>query len=167
MVGMRTFVLQRDVDATGISGTGVVAEGVAFSDGTVAVRWLGPIQQKWGLIEPTTVLHPNIENVTNLHGHNGQTKVVWGSSTDLCKHCGRVIGSTRRSAGWTHLDGGQKGLGRCHSDDSGLSYGYNAEPADEPCSIACKGSNPMGPDGKRMDRPMTDEEVIAAGGAPE
>lgn len=35
---MNRFELVRDVDVTGISGTGVVAEGVEFSDGTVALR---------------------------------------------------------------------------------------------------------------------------------
>jgi hypothetical protein len=38
--GPRPFVLRRLVDETGVSGTGVVAEGVEFSDGTVALRWL-------------------------------------------------------------------------------------------------------------------------------
>jgi len=37
----RTFVLHRDEDVSGVSGTGVVAEGVVFSDGAVVVRWLG------------------------------------------------------------------------------------------------------------------------------
>jgi len=36
--GPRPFVLRRLVDETGVSGTGVVAEGVEFSDGTVALR---------------------------------------------------------------------------------------------------------------------------------
>jgi hypothetical protein len=35
----RRFELHRDTDITGVSGTGVVAEGVAFSDGVVALRW--------------------------------------------------------------------------------------------------------------------------------
>ena len=35
----RAFVLQRNEDETGVSGTGIVAEGVEFSDGTVALRW--------------------------------------------------------------------------------------------------------------------------------
>ena len=41
---MRTFRLIRDEDPTGISGTGSVAEGVEFDDGTVAMRWEGPIR---------------------------------------------------------------------------------------------------------------------------
>lgn len=35
----RAFVLQCNEDETGVSGTGIVAEGVEFSDGTVALYW--------------------------------------------------------------------------------------------------------------------------------
>jgi len=79
---MRMFRLVRDVDVSGISGTGHVAEGVLFGDGTVVVRWLGPIERDWGLIEPTTVVHPNITNVEHLHGHNGQTHIEWEDSDE-------------------------------------------------------------------------------------
>lgn len=77
---MRTFQLVRDVDVTGISGTGPVAEGVEFGDGTVVLRWRGPIEHEWGTTEATTVIHPDITNVENLHGHNGQTHIEWKDS---------------------------------------------------------------------------------------
>lgn len=68
---MRAFVLQRDVDATGISGTGVVAEGIEFSSGVVALTWLGD----W----PTSVVFHDrgIESVEKIHGHGGNTKIVF------------------------------------------------------------------------------------------
>jgi hypothetical protein len=37
---MRLFSLVRDEDVSGISGTGPIAEGVEFTDGSVALRWL-------------------------------------------------------------------------------------------------------------------------------
>lgn len=74
---MRTFLVVRDEDTTGISGTGVVAEGIEFGDGTVAMRWRGPIEHPWGTVYPTTVLHPHVENVESLHGHNGATHIEW------------------------------------------------------------------------------------------
>ena len=37
---LRPFWLVRDTDVSGISGTGVVAEGVEFSSGVVALTWL-------------------------------------------------------------------------------------------------------------------------------
>lgn len=65
---MRTFELHRFEDETGVSGTGVVAEGCIFADGWVAMRWLN---------EPrTTTLFPSIEVVEHIHGHNGKTKIV-------------------------------------------------------------------------------------------
>ena len=36
---MRTFTVERQADQSGVSGTGVVMEGVEFTDGTVALRW--------------------------------------------------------------------------------------------------------------------------------
>jgi hypothetical protein len=68
---MRSFVLQRHEDATGVSGTGIVAEGVEFSDGLVALHWLG----EW----PTSVVfhERGIEAVQAVHGHGGKTQIVW------------------------------------------------------------------------------------------
>ena len=65
------FVLLRDVDETGVSGTGVVAEGVEFRDGTVALRWTSD----W----PTSVVFHDrgLESVLAVHGHNGKTQVVF------------------------------------------------------------------------------------------
>lgn len=59
----------RDEDVSGISGTGVVAEGVEFADGTVALRWLGG----W----PTSVVFHDrgIESVRTVHGHGGRTRI--------------------------------------------------------------------------------------------
>jgi hypothetical protein len=68
---VRTGVLVRATDVSGISGTGKVAELVEFSDGVVAVRWLGERQ--------STVIHESIENVEAIHGHNGATRIEWTS----------------------------------------------------------------------------------------
>jgi hypothetical protein len=67
---MRRFQLQRDVDVTGVSGTGVVAEGVEFTNGQVVVQWLSA----WS----TTVMHERgIDSVLHIHSHDGKTRVVW------------------------------------------------------------------------------------------
>ena len=64
---MRRFVLQRKVDISGVSGTGIVAEGVEFSDGSVVLRWISN--------NPTSVVfHDNgLESVEAIHGHQGST----------------------------------------------------------------------------------------------
>ena len=67
----RPFVLMRDTDVSGVSGTGVVADGCAFPDGTVALRWRGG--------NPTSVVfHDNgVASVEAIHGHGGATRIVW------------------------------------------------------------------------------------------
>lgn len=66
---MRRFNLQRYVDDTGVSGTGVVAEGVQFGDGTVVIRWLGD--------RPSSVFWASIADAMAVHGHGGHTKLMW------------------------------------------------------------------------------------------
>lgn len=73
----RTFKLIRDEDISGVSGVGVICEGVVFSDGHVALHWLGEM--------PTTTPMPQLEWVLRLHGHAGKTRLVWddgGSDRD-------------------------------------------------------------------------------------
>ncbi len=40
--GMRRFTMVREHDASGVSGTGTVLEGVLFSTGVVVIHWLTP-----------------------------------------------------------------------------------------------------------------------------
>lgn len=67
----RVFYLQRKTDLTGISGTGVVAWGVQFPDGVVALRWTSRT--------PTSVVFHDagIESVRAVHGHGGDTEIVF------------------------------------------------------------------------------------------
>jgi hypothetical protein len=67
--GMRRFVLDRLSDESGVSGTGFVAEGVEFTDGTVALRWNSDLT--------STAIYSNIQDVDMIHGHNGQTQIRW------------------------------------------------------------------------------------------
>jgi hypothetical protein len=76
----RRFRLNRRVDYTGLSGTGIVAEGVEFSDGVAVVRWLAAgvsITNRDRGVQPTTVIHPDITSIEALHGHNGATVIEW------------------------------------------------------------------------------------------
>jgi len=69
MSAMRRFVLVRHQDVSGVSGTGVVAEGVRFSDGVVVLRWLRP---------PNAIsIYPSVGEVLAVHGHNGLTELHW------------------------------------------------------------------------------------------
>lgn len=66
---MRRFELVRDVDVTGVSGVGRVVEGVEFSDGRCAYRWLSELA--------TTVVADRVEDVIEIHGHDGHTRLRW------------------------------------------------------------------------------------------
>lgn len=66
---MRRFQLVREEDITGVSGTGIVAEGVLFSKGWVALTWLTEVN--------SMVFYPKIDNVYYIHGHGGSTRVEW------------------------------------------------------------------------------------------
>jgi hypothetical protein len=66
---MILFKLVRDEDVSGVSGTGVVAEGVKFTDGRVALRWFGQ--------HSSIVLWESVEDMMVVHGHGGTTKVQW------------------------------------------------------------------------------------------
>lgn len=66
---MRRFFLDRLEDETGISGTGLVAEGVEFWDHTVALRWCTG--------RSSTAVYANIGDVEVIHGHGGKTVIRW------------------------------------------------------------------------------------------
>lgn len=65
----RRFVLNRTKDMTGTSGTGIVAEGVCFTNGKVALHWLS----HFGAVN----VYDSMEVTEALHGHNGSTMVEW------------------------------------------------------------------------------------------
>lgn len=66
---IRRFILQREYDESGVSGTGVVAEGVQFSSGKCVMHWLSD----WTSI----AMYENIEELVHIHGHGGNTKIIW------------------------------------------------------------------------------------------
>ncbi|MEV8124082.1 hypothetical protein AB0P07_08205 [Streptomyces sp. NPDC085944] len=71
----RRFVLRRRTDISGISGTGDVADGVLWPDGTAAVRWRGehPSAVHWDRGRVSVEL---------IHGHQGATEIVWLDQDD-------------------------------------------------------------------------------------
>lgn len=68
-LSMRRFQLVRSEDVSGVSGTGVVAEGVEFHDGQVVMSWFSQ--------HHTMTAAPNIATIERIHGHEGRTVVVW------------------------------------------------------------------------------------------
>lgn len=66
---MRRFVLNRIEDESGVSGTGIVAEGIQFSDGRCVLRWLTQVH--------SIAIYQNVGEVEVVHGHQGKTVIVW------------------------------------------------------------------------------------------
>jgi hypothetical protein len=65
----RRFLLIRHRDISGVTGTGVVAEGIQFSDQTVALRWYGAA--------PATAVWHSVDAVLAVHGHGTATVIHW------------------------------------------------------------------------------------------
>lgn len=68
---MRRFCFNRVEDISGMSGTGIVVEGVEFSDGRVALRWVT------GAAPSSTCIYDSINDAIAIHGHDGATQLVW------------------------------------------------------------------------------------------
>ena len=60
---MRRFYLYRQKDISGVSGKGIVAEGIVFTDGTCAMRWLSDMA--------STALYNSVEDLIKIHDHKG------------------------------------------------------------------------------------------------
>lgn len=86
------FRLWRITDSSGVSGKGWVAEGVRFSDGTAAMRWLTNVA--------TTAVAASIDHFNYIHGHGGHTRIAWidnrefsvGDEVLVCDPRGKVAG---------------------------------------------------------------------------
>lgn len=68
-LGSRRFQLVRDVDETGVSGTGIVAEGALTPMGNVGMAWLTEHR--------SVCFYTDIDDVEKIHGHGGKTRIVW------------------------------------------------------------------------------------------
>ena len=63
----RRFVLRRNEDISGVSGTGHVADGVLFPDGTTVIRWRTKHR--------STTVYESLGDCIRIHGHGGATRV--------------------------------------------------------------------------------------------
>jgi hypothetical protein len=65
----RRFYLYRHEDVSGVSGTGRVADGVMWPDGSTSIRWRGE--------HGSIVYWARIESALIIHGHDGRTRIEW------------------------------------------------------------------------------------------
>lgn len=66
---MKTFKLVRKLDVSGVSGTGIVAEGVEFHDGQCVLSWFSQ--------HHSVAVYPTVIDIIEIHGHSGATELVW------------------------------------------------------------------------------------------
>lgn len=59
----------RKQDVSGVSGTGHVADGVVFYDGTTVIYWRTEIA--------SVEVHKSLYNAIAIHGHGGSTTIEW------------------------------------------------------------------------------------------
>ena len=105
------FRLRRNDDVTGVSGTGYVADGVRFGDGTHVLRWRTSHR--------STAIYASGEDVVAIHGHDGKTALEWiddppsdaflrgaqDAIQDSYEGCpGGSIGATKMPPAWIHPD---------------------------------------------------------------
>ena len=71
-----TFTIHRIEDPSGISGTGVVAEGWESSSGDWCVLlWLSET--------PSLCVYRDIRDIELIHGHGGKSQIVWDSPAHI------------------------------------------------------------------------------------
>ena len=66
---MRRFRLMRVEDVSGVSGTGIVAEGVVFATGKVVLSWCSEYH--------SVTVYDSSADLLAVHGHHGRTRVDW------------------------------------------------------------------------------------------
>lgn len=69
----RRFRLVRDADVSGVSGVGIVAYGVEWSDGQAVLRWCAFLR--------STAVYNDVDELMRIHGHEGATRLEWLDST--------------------------------------------------------------------------------------
>jgi hypothetical protein len=65
---MKLFHFYRNDDHSGVSGTGPVVEGVEFTNGWCALRWISN--------KSSMCFYQSIEEVKAIHSHGGKTEVI-------------------------------------------------------------------------------------------
>jgi hypothetical protein len=68
---IKEFYLIREIDETGISGTGLVARGVVLPSGAAVMEWQ--------TFHSSIAIYKNVSDVEAIHGHNGKTKLIMGT----------------------------------------------------------------------------------------
>lgn len=61
--------LVRNLDVSGVSGTGTVAQIVQLANGKFVLAWVGD--------HPSTTIWDDLDGILAVHGHDGATVIRW------------------------------------------------------------------------------------------
>jgi hypothetical protein len=87
---VRRFQLERLVDVSGVSGTGVVAYGAQAPDGTCVLWWESALE--------SIGIYPDMETLLAIHGHQGTTQAMYiDDPVDAVDPAGRVARPSKTS----------------------------------------------------------------------
>ncbi len=78
LTSARRFVIQRTEDPSGVSGTGIMLDGILWPDGTVTTHWRDPNGEgAW-----SNVFWPSIAAAESKHCYGGHSSIVWVDEAD-------------------------------------------------------------------------------------
>ena len=78
----KKFEMIRVHDQGGVSGTGLVLEGIEYANGKVAVTWLG----KGSIHAASVAVYDSMDDFMNIHvrSHpNNETQILWEDGTSV------------------------------------------------------------------------------------
>lgn len=68
-VRLRRFVLDRKVDKTGVSGTGIITKNIEFNNKTYIINWLRHTR--------STAIYANIKTLEDIHNHRESNEIKY------------------------------------------------------------------------------------------
>ena len=66
---MKRFHLVRKEDVSGVSGVGIVAEGILFGTGKAVLNWVTQYR--------SVAVYDSLDELEHIHGHDGRTVIEW------------------------------------------------------------------------------------------
>lgn len=91
-VGCR-FWLVRAEDESGVSGTGVVADGVLFPSGCAVIEWRNDVNEAVDTSGNGLAIYPGddgLEDALEVHGHGGRTEVEFADDVEAAAERGET-----------------------------------------------------------------------------
>jgi hypothetical protein len=82
-IGIRTFHIHRDEDESGVSGTGVVAEGAIYSNTKIVLSWL--------TVHKSMCIYDSLAEMMAIHGHGNKTRLVWDDEAPTLKPVKKTV----------------------------------------------------------------------------